>query len=96
MEHLTAKIRRRTDIFLLPFLSLLFLLNSLDRSNIGNAETAGFTKHAGLKEGDLNDAVSAFFIVFVLLQPVGAALGKRAGVRRWVGGVMVGGSFAPL
>ncbi|RPA90916.1 MFS general substrate transporter [Choiromyces venosus 120613-1] len=90
MQALTATIKRRTDIYLLPFLSLLFLLNSLDRSNVGNAETAGFTRHAGLAPEDLNDAVSAFFLAFVLLQPVGAALGKKVGVGRWVGGVMVG------
>jgi hypothetical protein len=28
--------------------------------------------------------------VFVALQPVGAALGKRVGVGRWVGSVMIG------
>lgn len=86
----TAHILRRTDRHLLPFLALLFLLNSVDRSNIGNAETAGFTKHAGLKPSDLNDAVALFFVAFVALQPVGAALGKRVGVGRWVGGVMIG------
>ncbi|KAI5777989.1 major facilitator superfamily domain-containing protein [Geopyxis carbonaria] len=86
----TARILRRTDLYLLPFLALLFLLNSLDRSNIGNAESAGFTRYAGLQESDLNDAVAAFFIAFVALQPVGAALGKRAGAGRWVGSVMIG------
>ena len=44
-------INRRTvhklDLLLLPFLALLFLLNSLDKSNIGNAETAGFTHDTG-------------------------------------------------
>ncbi|KAA8911664.1 major facilitator superfamily domain-containing protein [Sphaerosporella brunnea] len=86
----TRHILRRHDVHLLPFLALLFLLNSLDRSNIGNAETAGFTRYAGLQPQDLNDAVTYFFVAFVALQPVGAALGKRVGVGRWVGGVMVG------
>lgn len=85
----TQRIRRRTDCYLLPFLSLLFLLNSLDRSNIGNAETAGFTRLAGLEPVDLNDSVALFFMLFVIFQPVGAALGKRVGAARWVGGVMV-------
>ncbi|KAH0611700.1 uncharacterized protein H6S33_010965 [Morchella sextelata] len=89
----TQRILRRTDYHLLPFLSLLFLLNSLDRSNIGNAETAGFTRHAGLQPGDLNDSVALFFMLFVIFQPVGAALGKRVGVARWVGGVMIGWAF---
>jgi len=86
----TRHILRQHDKHLLPFLALLFLLNSLDRSNIGNAETAGFTRYAGLSPSDLNDAVTAFFIAFVALQPVGAALGKRVGVGRWVGSVMIG------
>jgi MFS family permease len=93
----TTDILRRTDWHLLPFLALLFLLNSLDRSNLGNAETAGFTKYAGLAPSDLNDAVAAFFIAFVALQPLGAALGKRVGVSRWVGSVMIGwGMFTIL
>jgi hypothetical protein len=29
------------DIFLLPFMSLLYLFNGLDRGNVGNAQTQG-------------------------------------------------------
>lgn len=35
------KLNRRMDAYLLPFLSLLYLFNGLDRSNVGNAETQG-------------------------------------------------------
>lgn len=81
-------LKRRTvlklDTILLPFLSLLFLLNSLDKSNIGNAESGGFTRDAGLSEYDLNIALACFFAVFVALQPVGAALGRRYGMATWV------------
>lgn len=31
----------KLDIFLLPFLSLLYLFNGLDRGNVGNAQTQG-------------------------------------------------------
>ena len=79
---------RKLDWILLPFLSLLFLLNSLDRSNIGNAETAHFTKDVGLSPGDLNTSVALFFAFFVALQPVGAALGRRFGMARYVPTVM--------
>ena len=34
-------LNRRLDLFLLPFLSLLYLFNGLDRGNVGNAETQG-------------------------------------------------------
>ena len=38
---MSKQINRKMDIALLPFLSLLYLLNGLDRSNVGNAETQG-------------------------------------------------------
>ncbi|KJX96646.1 MFS transporter like protein [Zymoseptoria brevis] len=75
---------RKLDTLLLSFLAILFLLNSLDKSNIGNAETAGFTHDTGLSRSDINLSMAVFFFVFVLLQPVGAALGRRFGMRRYV------------
>ncbi|KMU91498.1 hypothetical protein CIHG_09250 [Coccidioides immitis H538.4] len=87
-DELTSRTVRKLDLILLPFLSLLFLVNSLDRSNIGNAETANFTRDAGLQKGDLNDAVAWFFVFFVALQPVGAAAGRKFGMSVWVPSVM--------
>jgi hypothetical protein len=40
----SRRVNRKLDIALLPFLSLLYLFNGLDRSNIGNAETQGALK----------------------------------------------------
>ncbi|KAI9891121.1 MAG: hypothetical protein M1814_003320 [Vezdaea aestivalis] len=79
----------KLDLLLLPYVSLLFLLNALDRSNIGNAETASFTRDAGLKPEDLNTAVSCFFVFFVALQPLGAAIGRRVGMATFVPIVMM-------
>ena len=79
---------RKLDFVLLPYLSLLFLLNALDRSNIGNAETANFTRDSGLDPSDLNTAVACFFAFFVALQPVGAAVGRRYGMATYVPTVM--------
>lgn len=80
---------RKLDYLLLPFLALLFLFNSLDKANIGNAESAHFTKDIGLQENDLNTAVALFFAFFVALQPAGAALGRRYGMVRWVPSCML-------
>ncbi|KAF2455981.1 major facilitator superfamily domain-containing protein, partial [Lineolata rhizophorae] len=79
---------RRLDAVLLPFLALLFLFNSLDKSNVGNAETAHFTRDVGLEPSDLNTAVACFYAFFVSLQPVGAALGRKYGMSIWVPSVM--------
>jgi hypothetical protein len=40
----SRRLNGKMDIALLPFLSLLYLFNGLDRSNIGNAETQGTPK----------------------------------------------------
>ena len=37
----SRRLNRKMDVALLPFLSLLYLFNGLDRSNVGNAETQG-------------------------------------------------------
>ncbi|KAF3036346.1 hypothetical protein E8E12_007562 [Didymella heteroderae] len=89
----TARLHTRTllklDTLLLPFLALLFLFNSLDKSNIGNAESAHFTTDIGLNKGDLNTAVALFFAFFVTLQPAGAALGRKYGMVAWVPSCML-------
>jgi hypothetical protein len=43
VEHksISKRVNRKMDTALLPFLSLLYLFNGLDRSNVGNAETQG-------------------------------------------------------
>ncbi|CAI6333574.1 unnamed protein product [Periconia digitata] len=92
-EHLDHDLHRRTlrklDLLLLPFLALLFLFNSLDKTNIGNAESAHFTTDIGLEKSDLNTAVALFFAFFVSLQPVGAALGRKYGMVLWVPSCML-------
>jgi hypothetical protein len=52
---ISRRLNRKTDIALLPFLSLLYLFNGLDRSNIGNAQTQG-TQH----ERHRNDTLYSF------------------------------------
>lgn len=56
---------------------------------IGNAESAHFTTDIGLGKDDLNTAVALFFAFFVTLQPVGAALGRRYGMKTWTPSCML-------
>ena len=44
------KLNRKMDVFLLPFLSLLYLFSGLDRSNVGNAETQGMKSTSWLSD----------------------------------------------
>ncbi|KAM5342799.1 hypothetical protein ACJ41O_013765 [Fusarium nematophilum] len=83
-------LNRKLDIALLPLLSLLYLFNGLDRGNVGNAETQGFTHDIGAQPDHLNEAVSLFFVTFVVLQPVSAAVGRYIGARHWIPIMMFG------
>ena len=49
-KALSRALNRKLDIALLPFLSLLYLFNGLDRGNVGNAETQGMS--TGLRESN--------------------------------------------
>jgi hypothetical protein len=40
-KAMSRSLNMKFDIFLLPFMSLLYLFNGLDRGNVGNAETQG-------------------------------------------------------
>lgn len=88
-KALSRALNRKLDVWLLPFLSLLYLFNGLDRGNVGNAETQGFTKDIGAHPDDLNLAVSLFFITFVLFQPPSAAAGRWMGAKNWIPIIMV-------
>ncbi|UKZ83338.1 hypothetical protein TrVFT333_011146 [Trichoderma virens FT-333] len=82
--ELSRRVNRKMDFAMLPLLSLIYLFNGLDKGNIGNAETQGFTKAIGAEPEDLNLAVSLFFITFVLFQPPSAAMGRWVGPQNWI------------
>ncbi|GKT67599.1 major facilitator superfamily transporter [Colletotrichum tofieldiae] len=86
---MNRRVNRKMDIALLPLLSLLYLFNGLDRGNVGNAQTQGFTQDIGAVPDDLNLAVSLFFITFVLFQPPSAAVGRWLGAQHWIPIMMV-------
>ena len=70
------------DIRILPILAIMYLFNSLDKSNLGNAKTAGLEKTLGLKGDQYNIILSVFFIPYVLTAPFLAIAGKKYGPNR--------------
>lgn len=83
-------LNRRMDLFLIPFCALIYLLNGLDRSNLGNAQTDGFTDHLDMPPDAINTAVSLFYATFIPLQPLSAAIGKRVGQSLYLGIITFG------
>ncbi|KAL8408675.1 hypothetical protein RB594_007213 [Gaeumannomyces avenae] len=73
---------RKFDFRLLPVLAFLYLLNALDKGNIGNAETAGFSKDLGFAPGQYNLILAIFFVPFVIFAPPISIIGKKYGPAR--------------
>jgi MFS family permease len=70
------------DLRVLPVLAVMYLFNSLDKSNVGNAKTAGLEKSLNLKGNQYNLILSIFFIPYVLTAPFLGILGKKYGPNR--------------
>lgn len=64
-----------------------FAMPFLQESN--RKRRKGFTKDIGAQPKDLNNAVSLFFITFVIFQPISAAVGRRIGAKNWIPVIMV-------
>ncbi|KAJ1327919.1 MFS transporter ACS family allantoate permease [Microdochium nivale] len=73
---------RKFDVRLLPVLAIMYLFNSLDKSNLGNAKTAGLPDDLGFANGQYNLILSIFFVPYVLFAPPVAMLGKKYGPAR--------------
>ena len=89
-------LNRKLDLYVLPFTVMIYLLNGLDRSNLGNAQTDGFTKDLNMPSTAINTATSLFFCTFVPLQPVSTAIGKRVGQSKWLAFISLGWGILTL
>ncbi|KAJ5423093.1 Major facilitator superfamily domain general substrate transporter [Penicillium cf. griseofulvum] len=67
------------DLRLLPVLAIMYLFNSLDKSNLGNAKTAGLEDTLSLTGNQYNLLLSIFFVPYVLTAPFLGLLGKKYG-----------------
>jgi MFS family permease len=66
--EMEKRILRKVDLRLIPCLWIMYVLNYLDRSNIGNAKVAGMQTDLNLSSSDYSLAVSIFFIGYLLLE----------------------------
>ncbi|KIJ68115.1 hypothetical protein HYDPIDRAFT_107769 [Hydnomerulius pinastri MD-312] len=84
-----ARILRKLDWHLLPFVSLLYLLSFLDRANVGNAKVAGMSTDLNLIGFRYNIAAAVFFILYSLAEvPSNIAL-KIYRPSRWIPTIML-------
>lgn len=73
------KLMRKIDLYLIPWLSILYLASFLDRSAIGNAKLYNMREDLNLEGQQFNIAVSIFFIPYALFEYVASVVGKGGG-----------------
>merc|ERR1712029_891455 len=83
------KLMRKVDLWLIPWLCLLYLLSFLDRSNIGNARLAGMEEDLDMGGHDYNNALTIFFISYALAEPITNVLLKRLTPRVFFTGIIL-------
>jgi len=70
------------DSRILPVLAVMYLFNSLDKSNLGNAKTDGLERTLNLTGNQYNIILSVFFVPYVLTAPFLGIIGKKFGPSR--------------
>ncbi|KGO40484.1 Major facilitator superfamily domain, general substrate transporter [Penicillium expansum] len=77
------KLLRKLDLRLLPTLSFLYLMCSLDKSNAGNAKLFGLLEDLGMSGTQYNLALMYFFFTYGLSEPVSNIMLRRVGPKIW-------------
>jgi hypothetical protein len=84
------------DLRILPCLAAMYLFNSLDKSNLGNAKTAGLEKTLHMHGNQYSLILSIFFIPYVLTAPFLGILGKKLGPNKVLPCMMLSFGFCTV
>jgi len=76
------RICRKLDFCILPVLAIMYLFNSIDKGNLGNAKTDGMDVDLGFVGNQYNDLLSLFFIPYVVFAFPITLAGKAYGPSR--------------
>ncbi|KAG8764510.1 hypothetical protein FRC12_008053, partial [Ceratobasidium sp. 428] len=71
------RLLRKVDRNIIPWVTALYLLSFLDRSNIGNARLDGLEKDLGMQGLQFNHAVAIFYPFYVLVEVPANIMLKR-------------------
>ncbi|THU81824.1 MFS general substrate transporter [Dendrothele bispora CBS 962.96] len=86
---LTRRVLWKLDTHILPFLTLLWLANYIDRTNIGNARIAGLEKDLQLHGNQFNTALAVFYASYLVTELPSNWVLKRFTGRFWLPFIMI-------
>jgi len=78
------KLLRRIDWHVVPWLAVLYLLNFLDRGNIGNAKLYNMTTDLHITDNQYLIALTVFFLPYALFEPASNVILRRLRPSMWL------------
>ncbi|KIY63727.1 MFS general substrate transporter [Cylindrobasidium torrendii FP15055 ss-10] len=78
------KLLRKVDLWVVPWLSLLYLLNFLDRGTVGNAKLYGLEDNIGITDNQYLIALTVFFFPYALFEPASNVLLRKLRPSIWL------------
>ncbi|KAI0814876.1 MFS general substrate transporter [Irpex lacteus] len=83
------KLMRRIDWHVVPWLALLYLLNFLDRGNIGNARLYNMQNDLRITDKQYLIALTVFFFPYALFEPPSNVALRKLRPSRWLSFIML-------
>jgi len=80
---------RKIDLQIIPWLTLLYLLNFLDRGSIGNAKLYNLETDIGITDNQYLVALTLFFFPYALFEPVSNVLVRKLRPSIWLPTMMI-------
>ncbi|KAJ4381471.1 hypothetical protein N0V86_002830 [Didymella sp. IMI 355093] len=96
MAALNKKVLRKLDWRLMPCITLMFLMNYLDRINVSNARLAGLQKDLHMSDTVWNTGISTFYIGYLIGQLPGNLWLAKADPRWLLPTMMMAWSFGTI
>ncbi|KIV97200.1 hypothetical protein PV10_00977 [Exophiala mesophila] len=82
------KILRKLDIRIIPMVMWIYLMNFMDRVNIGNARLYGLEEDLGMQGDQFQLAVSILFVTYCIFEAPSNLVIKRLQPARYLAGLM--------
>ncbi|OLN87319.1 putative transporter C1683.12-like protein 11 [Colletotrichum chlorophyti] len=83
------KLVRKIDLFLMPMLWIMYILNYVDRTNIGNAKIAGMQTDLGLTDDGYAWVLSIFFFGYLICEVPSNMILSRSRPSIFLPGIML-------
>ncbi|SPO06974.1 related to putative tartrate transporter [Cephalotrichum gorgonifer] len=92
-EKTEAAVFRKLDIRIVPMVMWCYLMNMMDRVNIGNARLFGLEEELKLKKNQFQIAVSVLFITYCLFEAPSNMIIKKMKPARYLAGLTLAWGF---